>query len=159
MQFHDFTVKKADGSSLSLADYKGKVVLVVNVASQCGFTYQYEGLQKLYEQFHDRGLEILGFPCNQFAGQEPGDDSEIQNFCSTRFNVKFPILAKIEVNGTETEPLYDYLKTQAPGLLGTRAIKWNFTKFLVSKDGRVLKRFAPKTKPEELVSQIESALK
>lgn len=158
MTFHDFAVTDAKGKKVSLSEFKGQVVLVVNVASQCGLTPQYEGLQALHDRFYERGLKIIGFPCNQFAGQEPGDNEEIQNFCETRFNVKFPVMAKVDVNGPNADPLYKYLKGEAPGLLGTEVIKWNFTKFLIGRDGKVLKRFAPTTKPENLAADIEAAL-
>jgi glutathione peroxidase len=158
MGFYDFTVLDSMGQPHPLAQYAGHAVLVVNVASQCGLTPQYEGLQKLHEKFEARGLRILGFPCNQFGAQEPGTDSEIQDFCSRTFAVKFPVLAKIDVNGPNTDPLFDFLKNEAPGILGTEAIKWNFTKFLVSKEGKVLARYAPTTVPEELVADIEAAL-
>ena len=156
---YDFKVKNAKGQEVSLSDYRGKTMLVVNVASECGFTPQYEGLQKLYEKYKDQGLEILGFPCNQFGGQEPGTDEEIQGFCTGRFGVKFPVLAKVDVNGDSASPLFEYLKSEAPGILGTKAIKWNFTKFLVNSQGQVLKRFAPNDKPEDLQSDIEASLK
>jgi len=155
---HDFKVKNAKGDDVSLSNYKGKVVLIVNVASECGFTPQYEGLQKLYERFSDRGFEVLGFPCNQFGGQEPGSNDEIQGFCTGRFGVRFPVFAKIDVNGSNADPLYGHLKHEAPGILGTEGIKWNFTKFLVGKDGNVIKRYAPNDKPEAIVPDIEAAL-
>lgn len=158
MSLYEFSVEKADGSNLHLSDLKGKVVLIVNVASACGFTPQYKGLQELHEKYQAQGLRILGFPCNQFGKQESGSNEEIQSFCETNFRISFPVLAKIDVNGDEAAPLYQWLKEQAPGLLGTKAIKWNFTKFLVSKDGHVLKRFAPTVKPEDLVQEIEKAL-
>jgi glutathione peroxidase len=152
--------KTAKGEDQTLAaQYAGNVLLVVNVASECGFTQQYEGLQKLYEKFAGQGFQILGFPCNQFGGQEPGTDDEIQNFCSGRFGVRFPVLAKVDVNGAQAHPLFTELKKQAPGILGTEGIKWNFTKFLIGKDGAVLKRYAPQDKPEGLVADIEAALK
>jgi glutathione peroxidase len=138
--------------------YRGKVLLIVNVASRCGFTPQYAGLQKLYERFRDRGLEILGFPCNQFGGQEPGSDAEIGQFCSLNYGVTFPVFSKIQVNGPEAIPLYQFLKKEAPGLLGTEAIKWNFTKFLVDRNGKIIDRFAPTSTPESLESAIEKLL-
>lgn len=159
MSFYDFTVKKADGSEFALDECKGQVVLVVNVASQCGFTPQYEGLQNLHEKYKDQGLRVIGFPCNQFARQEPGDNSAIQQFCSLNFGVTFPILAKVDVNGVKAEPLYEYLKSSARGVLFTKSIKWNFTKFLVGRDGRVLKRYSPRTKPEDIGVDIEAALR
>jgi glutathione peroxidase len=158
MSIHEFQVKKADGGEMSLSEYKGKVLLVVNTASACGFTPQYEGLQKLKTNFGDRGFEVLGFPCNQFGAQEPGSDSEIQGFCSRNYGVTFPVFSKIEVNGEGAHPLYQWLKKQAPGILGTEAIKWNFTKFLVSKDGEVLKRYAPQDKPESIAAEIEKLI-
>lgn len=156
MSFHDFSVKKADGSSLPLSELKGKVVLVVNVASQCGLTPQYEGLQALQEKYRDRGFTVIGFPCNQFGNQEPGTDEEVQSFCSTQYDVDFPVMAKIEV---DKEPMYEWLKEQAPGLLGSKAIKWNFTKFLVDADGNVVKRYAPIVKPEKISSDIEKTIR
>lgn len=155
---YDFTARSVEGQDRSLADYKGKVLLVVNVASECGFTPQYEGLEALHRKFKDRGFAVLGFPCNQFGGQEPGSEDQIKGFCETRFGVTFPLFAKIEVNGAGTHPLYEFLKSAEPGLLGTEAIKWNFTKFLVGKDGNVLKRYAPPTKPEAIARDIETAL-
>lgn len=155
---YDFKVKNAKGQEVNLDQYKGKLLLVVNVASECGFTPQYEGLQKLYEQYASKGLEILGFPCNQFGGQEPGSNDEIQGFCTGRFGVRFPIFAKIDVNGSNADPVYSYLKQEAPGILGTEAIKWNFTKFLVGKDGKVIRRYAPQDKPEAIALDIEAEL-
>lgn len=152
-------VKTIDGKETTLSPYKGKVMLVVNVASKCGFTPQYEGLEKLYEKYKDQGLVVLGFPCNQFGQQEPGDEAEIKNFCSLTYDVKFPMFQKVDVNGPDTHPIYKLLKKEKPGLLGTEAIKWNFTKFLVSREGEVLKRFSPQTKPEELSPEIEPVLK
>ena len=158
MNISEFKVKNHLGAEVSLSDYRGKVLLIVNTASACGFTPQYEGLQKLHEKYKDKGFEVLGFPCNQFGAQEPGSDSEIQSFCQLNFGVNFPVFAKIEVNGPNADPLYGFLKKEAPGIMGTEAIKWNFTKFLVSKEGTVLKRFAPMDKPESLEKEIESAL-
>ncbi len=155
---YNFEVKDAAGKKIDLSEYQGKVVLIVNVASKCGFTPQYEGLEKVYQQFKDQGLVILGFPCNQFGAQEPGSDSDIQQFCSLTYNVSFPVLAKVDVNGENADPLYQHLKSSAKGLLGTEAIKWNFTKFLVGKDGKVIHRYAPTTKPEDLVLDIKKAL-
>ncbi len=146
------------GGSQSFSDYKGKVVLVVNTASQCGFTPQYKGLEALHQKYKDQGLVVLGFPCNQFGKQEPGDSEEIGGFCERNFGITFPLFAKVDVNGDNAHPLFEYLKERAPGLLGTRSIKWNFTKFLVSRDGRVVKRFAPKDKPQTLESSIETLL-
>jgi len=156
---HDFNVKNSQGQDVSLSAYKGKVVLVVNVASKCGFTPQYEGLEKIFEQYNSQGFTVLGFPCNQFGAQEPGNDQEIQQFCQLTYDVKFPVMAKVDVNGDGAVPLYKYLKEQSPGLLGTEAIKWNFTKFLVGKDGKVIERYAPQTKPEDIGKDIEKALK
>ena len=158
MNFYDFIVKNAEGASVKMADFKGKPVLIVNVASKCGFTPQYEGLEALYQKYASRGLSILGFPCNQFGGQEPGSDDEIQNFCRLNYQVSFPVLSKIDVNGETADPLFQFLKDEAPGLLGSKAIKWNFTKFLVDKEGKVVKRFAPTTKPQELQTDIEAVL-
>ena len=155
---YDFEAKTIRGTAQSLADYKGKVLLVVNVASQCGFTPQYTGLQKIYQQYKDRGFEILGFPCNQFGAQEKGSDADIQQFCTLNFGVTFPMFSKIEVNGPDAHPLYEHLKSSAPGLLGTKAIKWNFTKFLVNQTGEVVKRFAPTDTPEAIQAEIEKWL-
>jgi len=141
-----------------IGDYRDKVLLIVNVASKCGFTPQYEGLEALHRKYGAKGFEVLGFPCNQFGGQEPGDAAEIANFCKTSYDVTFPVFAKIEVNGANADPLYRFLKKQKKGILGTEAIKWNFTKFLVGKDGKVLGRFAPSVKPEELAGKIEALL-
>ena len=155
---YDFTAQTLDGRPQPLADYRGKVLLIVNVASKCGFTPQYTGLEALQRKYADRGLEVLGFPCNQFGAQEPGDAAEIASFCSLTYEVSFPMFAKIEVNGAKVDPLYAFLKSQKPGLLGTEAIKWNFTKFLVGRDGRVAGRFAPNVKPEALEGEIETLL-
>ena len=154
----DFHVKAADGSDAALSAYAGKVLLVVNVASKCGFTPQYEGLEALHRKYADRGFEVLGFPCNQFGAQEPGNAEEIANFCSLTYDVTFPVFAKIDVNGSGADPLYGELKKQAPGFLGTEGIKWNFTKFLVGRDGQVVERYAPTTKPEEIAADIEKLL-
>jgi len=154
----DFHVKTADGSDADLGTYAGKVLLVVNVASKCGFTPQYEGLEALHRKYADRGFEVLGFPCNQFGAQEPGNAEEIANFCSLTYDVTFPVFAKIEVNGSGTDPLYGELKKQVPGFLGTEGIKWNFTKFLIGRDGNVVERYAPTTKPEEISADIEKLL-
>ncbi|WP_417765522.1 glutathione peroxidase [Spongiibacter tropicus] len=156
-QLYDFEINSLQGKPMNLADYAGKVVLVVNTASKCGLTPQYEGLQALYEQYRDRGLVIIGAPCNQFANQEPGDAGTIQGECLINYGVSFPITEKIEVNGKGTHPLFAYLKKAAPGTL-TNAVKWNFTKFLVGKDGQPIKRYAPTTKPGQLVADIEAAL-
>lgn len=142
-----------------MSDFKGKVLLIVNTASNCGFTPQYEGLESLYQQFHAKGFEVLGFPCNQFLGQEPGSDEEIQNFCTKRFQVSFPMFAKVDVNGPEADPLYQYLRKEAKGLMGTTKVKWNFTKFLIDQQGNVVKRFATATKPEAMIPDIKGLLK
>lgn len=157
MSVHDFTVARPDGAELDLSDYKGKVLLIVNTASQCGFTPQYEGLEKLYEEYKDRGFEALAFPCNQFGGQEPGDAEEIASFCTLTYDVKFPLMAKVEVNGSDADPLFKHLKDQKGGMLGS-AIKWNFTKFLVDRDGNVVSRHGPAIKPEHLKRDIEKLL-
>jgi glutathione peroxidase len=151
---YDFSARTLDGEEISLAVYRGKVALIVNVASQCGFTSQYEGLEKLYSTHRDTGLVVLGFPCNQFGHQEPGTEAEIREFCTTRYAVTFPMFAKVEVNGPGTLPLYAWLKSQARGLLGTQAIKWNFTKFLADRSGQLVGRFAPNTTPAELEEYI-----
>ncbi|MGE5103378.1 MAG: glutathione peroxidase [Betaproteobacteria bacterium] len=155
---YDFTVDDIEGKPVKLDRFKGKVLLVVNTASKCGFTPQYKGLEALYRKYHDRGLEVLGFPCNQFGAQEPGSEQEIATFCQTNYDVTFPMFAKIDVNGDATAPLYRYLKHEKPGLLGTEAIKWNFTKFLVDRDGRVVARFAPNDTPEALEDDVAKAL-
>jgi glutathione peroxidase len=150
-------VRSLDGAAQSLDEYRGKVLLIVNVASKCGFTPQYQGLEALWRQYRDRGLVVMGFPCDQFGHQEPGDADEIRNFCSLNYEVSFPLFEKIDVNGAKAHPLYVWLKQQKSGLLGS-AIKWNFTKFLVGRDGRVIKRYAPTDKPEALVKDVETAL-
>jgi len=156
--FFDYVVKDSKNQNYPLSQHKGQVVLVVNVASKCGFTPQYKGLEELYKKFKEHGLIILGFPCNQFGAQEPGSDSQIQEFCSLNYGVSFPVLGKIDVNGKDADPVYQFLKEQAPGVLGTEMIKWNFTKFLISKDGKVLKRYAPNTEPEDITAYIQEAL-
>lgn len=156
--FFDFKVTDSSGKTNDLKNLAGKVTLIVNVASQCGLTPQYAGLESLYKKLSDQGFTILGFPCNQFGEQEPGTSEEITSFCSINYGVSFPIMAKIEVNGDNAHPLYKWLKEQAPGLLGTEAIKWNFTKFLIDKDGRVLSRYAPQTEPLDFIDDIEKAL-
>jgi glutathione peroxidase len=153
-----FTAALNNGKPKSLADYAGKVLLIVNTASQCGFTPQYKGLQEIYSKYHSRGLEVLGFPCNQFGHQEPGSDADIKSFCDLNYSVEFPIFSKIDVNGDAAHPLYKYLKAQKSGLLG-RNIRWNFTKFLVDRQGNVIKRYAPQTTPSKLESAIEKLLK
>jgi glutathione peroxidase len=174
---HDFTATTADGGQLPLSDYAGKVLLIVNVASKCGLTPQYEGLEALYSEDKDRGLEIVGFPCNQFKEQEPGTDAEIQEFCTTNYGVTFPVLGKIEVNGPDAAPLYEYLRAQAPGDFGpayggfydaiskirpeadgTDEVKWNFTKFLIGRDGTVIKRYEPPVSPADIKADLESYL-
>lgn len=147
---YEFSLETLGGVATTLAEYRGKVLLIVNVASQCGFTPQYSGLEALYRKYHAKGLEVLGFPCNQFGGQEPGTAEEIRNFCSTKYEVTFPLFAKIDVNGKNTDPLFHWLKSQAKGVLGTEAIKWNFTKFLVDAEGTVVNRYGSSTTPEEL---------
>ena len=153
----DYGVRRADGGEQPLAEYRGRVLLIVNVASECGFTPQYAGLQALQERYAERGLQVLGFPCNQFGRQEPGDATAIR-VCGLRYGVTFPVFARLEVNGPAADPLFRHLKEQAPGILGSRAIKWNFTKFLVGRDGRVIRRFGPRRKPEALAPAIEAAL-
>jgi glutathione peroxidase len=154
MSVHDFTVKAPDGSEKSLADYAGTPILIVNTASKCGFTPQYEGLEALHRDYGDK-LTILAFPCNQFGAQEPGNAEEIANFCSLTYDVTFPVMAKVDVNGDKADPLYTHLKAEKPGLLGSKGIKWNFTKFLVDKDGKVVSRHAPTEKPEALKADID----
>lgn len=154
----DFSVPASGGGTRDLSEFKGKVLLVVNTASKCGFTPQFEGLESLYETYRDQGLEILGFPCNQFGKQDPGSDEEITEFCQLNYGVSFPILGKIEVNGSGAEPLFKHLKEQAPGALGTRRIKWNFTKFLVDAEGNVVRRYGPTTKPSEIEQDISALL-
>ena len=158
MSIYDFEIKTIDGAKTTLQPYKGKVLLIVNVASKCGFTYQYEGLEKLYKTYKDKGLVVLGFPCNQFSNQEPGNEEEIKNFCSLTYDVTFPMFSKIDVNGENAHPLYVYLKKEQSGLLGSEGIKWNFTKFLVDKNGKVVDRFAPATTPESLEETIKGLL-
>jgi glutathione peroxidase len=153
-----FQVRDVKGNDVSLEQYRGKALLIVNVASKCGFTPQYKGLEELYKKFSSKGFVILGFPCNQFGGQEPGSDAEIESFCELNYRVTFPIFSKIEVNGAGTALLYKYLKSEAPGALGTEAIKWNFTKFLVDKTGKVAKRYAPTDSPESIGKDLDSFL-
>ncbi|MEN0060327.1 MAG: glutathione peroxidase [Bdellovibrio sp.] len=155
---YSFSVKAADGSLVSLGQYKNQVVLIVNVASKCGFTPQYKGLEELYQNFKEKGFTILGFPCNQFGSQEPGSNTEIQQFCELNYGVQFPVMAKVDVNGDQADPLYQWLKESAPGIFGTELIKWNFTKFLIGKDGQVLKRYAPKDEPASIAEDIQQAL-
>ena len=158
MGVYDFTARNIDGTDQSLADYQGKVLLVVNVASKCGFTPQYKGLEALYRQYKDKGLVILGFPCDQFGHQEPGDENEIKNFCSLNYDVSFPMFAKVKVNGDDAHPLYKHLKDEQGGVLGWDAIKWTFTKFLVDKSGKVVKRYAPTDKPESIAKDVAELL-
>lgn len=155
---YDFKATGLDGQPIDLNAFRGKVLLVVNTASKCGFTPQYKGLEAVYQQFRDKGVEVLGFPCNQFGAQEPGTADEIGSFCEKNYGVTFPLFEKIDVNGDGAHPLFKYLKHEAPGLMGTEAIKWNFTKFLVKKDGTVYKRYAPQTEPKELMKDIEKLL-
>ena len=154
----DFTAQDIAGKDVDLSRYKGKVLLIVNTASKCGFTPQYKGLQAIFEKYRERGFEVLGFPCNQFGHQEPGDEAQISEFCELNFGVDFPLFGKIDVNGDDAHPLYRHLKEEAPGLLGSKAVKWNFTKFLVNRDGQVVKRYAPTDKPESLAKDIEKLL-
>jgi glutathione peroxidase len=158
MSLYDIEVRTIDGQPEKLAAYRGRTLLVVNVASRCGFTPQYQGLEALYRQYKERGFSVLGFPCDQFAHQEPGDEAEIKNFCSLNYDVSFPLFAKIKVNGPDTHPLYRLLKSARRGWFGTKSIKWNFTKFLVGKDGTVLRRYATRTKPEQIERDIAKLL-
>jgi len=155
---YQFSAQNNAGETVELASYKDKVMLIVNTASDCGFTPQYQGLQALYQKHQAEGLEILAFPCNQFKQQEKGSDADIKQFCDLRFNIKFPLFSKVDVNGENTHPLFGFLKSQAPGILGSKGIKWNFTKFLVNKEGNVIKRYAPTTKPEAIEADIEKLL-
>ncbi len=155
---YDFQAQTIDGLNVALSDYRGKVLLIVNTASKCGFTPQFEGLEKLWQSHGTKGLVIVGFPCNQFGGQDPGADSEIASFCQLNYGVSFPMMAKVDVNGPQAHPLYQWLVKEAPGILGTKAIKWNFTKFLIGKDGQVLGRYAPTDTPKSLIDDIERAL-
>jgi glutathione peroxidase len=155
---YDFSVDDIHGKPVKLDKYQDKVMLIVNTASQCGFTPQYKGLEALYEKYHGKGLEVLGFPCNQFGAQEPGTEEEIAQFCEVNYGVTFPLFAKVDVNGTNAAPVYKYLKSEKPGLLGSEAIKWNFTKFLVDRKGRVVARYAPNDTPESMAGDIEKAL-
>ena len=155
---YDFDARQIDGKDISLAAFKGKVMLIVNTASQCGFTPQFGGLEALHQSHAGKGLVVLGFPCNQFGSQDPGNDGEISGFCQVNYGVSFPMMSKIDVNGPAAHPLYQWLSSEAPGLLGSKSIKWNFTKFLVGKDGKVIKRYAPTDKPESMAQDIEAAL-
>jgi glutathione peroxidase len=154
----DFEAQTAEGGTLELAEKQGKVLLIVNTASKCGFTPQYEGLEALWRKYRDRGFEVLAFPCNQFGAQEPGDAAEIAQFCQSKYDVSFPLMAKVEVNGESAPPLYKWLKDEAPGLMGTRSIKWNFTKFLVDRQGKVVRRYAPTERPEAIEKDVEALL-
>ena len=155
---YDFEARQINGQDIALSAFKGKVMLIVNTASQCGFTPQFGGLEELHKTYAGQGLTVLGFPCNQFGAQDPGQDSEIASFCQVNYGVSFPMMSKVDVNGPAAHPLYQWLSAEAPGLLGSKAIKWNFTKFLVGKDGKVIKRYAPLDKPAALVKDIEAAL-
>jgi glutathione peroxidase len=154
MSVYDFSAMDIQGTERALSEYKGKVLLIVNTASKCGFTPQFEGLESMYKELNGKGLEVLGFPCNQFAQQDKGSDSEIAGFCMKNYGVSFPMFSKIEVNGDSEHPLYKYLKSEAKGILGSKKIKWNFTKFLVNQDGKVLKRYAPTAKPEDIQKDV-----
>ncbi len=158
MSVYDFSVETIKGEKTNLDNYKGDVLLIVNTASKCGFTPQYKGLQSIYESHKEQGLSVLGFPCNQFGAQEPGSSDEIMEFCELNYGVNFPMFAKVDVNGDEAHPLFKYLATEAPGILGSKAIKWNFTKFLVDRNGQVVKRFAPTDKPETIEKHIQELL-
>ena len=155
---YDFDAQSIDGQNVALSQYCGRVLLIVNTASACGFTPQFGGLEKLHQQYSAQGLTVLGFPCNQFASQDPGDDAQIASFCQKNYGVSFQMMSKIQVNGADAHPLYQWLTAEAPGLLGSKAIKWNFTKFLVGRDGRVIKRYAPQDAPEKIAKDIEAAL-
>lgn len=157
-KIYDFHVKTIQGNETTLGDYRGQVLLIVNTASECGFTPQYEGLESLYKKFKERGFSVLGFPCNQFGGQEPGSEEEIQTFCDTIFHVTFPMFAKVDVNGPTAHPLFEFLKKEEKGILGTEGIKWNFTKFLVNRDGNVIQRFAPQVEPRDIAKDITKLL-
>jgi len=159
MSIYRFTAKNIQGKETSLEQFRGKVLLIVNTASKCGFTRQYKELQELYNQYKDEGFSVLGFPCNQFGQQEPGTEREIEQFCQLHYGVTFPMFSKIEVNGDRAHPLFAFLKEQAPGILGSKAIKWNFTKFLVDRNGKVISRFSPQTNPSELREEIEKLIR
>lgn len=154
----DFTALAPDGTEIDLSEKLGKVLLVVNTASKCGFTPQYDGLEKIYQKYADQGFEVLGFPCNQFGGQEPGNADEIEQFCKVNFGVTFPLMKKVDVNGADASPLFDWMKAEAPGLLGSKAIKWNFTKFLIDREGNVVRRYASADRPEAIAKDIEKLL-
>ena len=157
-ELYNISVKDIDMNSVDLSSYEGKTLLIVNVASKCGFTPQYKDLQNLYEKYQDQGLEVLGFPCNQFGAQEPGTNEDVKSFCDLNYNVSFKMFDKIDVNGSNASPLFKYLKHESPGIMGTEAVKWNFTKFLVNKDGQVVKRFAPKDGESEIESELQKIL-
>jgi glutathione peroxidase len=158
MPIHDIVARRLNGEERDLSEFRGQVLLIVNVASRCGFTPQYAGLEALYRKLHGRGFAVLGFPCNQFGAQEPGSEAEIGSFCDSSYGVTFPMFAKIDVNGAAAHPLYQHLKSAKPGVLGTEAIKWNFTKFLVDRQGQVVKRYAPNDKPEDIEADIVALL-
>jgi len=158
MSIYDIEALGIDGQPVALSPFKGRVMLIVNTASACGFTPQFAGLEKLHKTYAEQGLAVLGFPCNQFASQDPGDDTQIANFCQKNYGVSFQMMSKVKVNGDEAHPLYQWLTAEAPGLLGSKAIKWNFTKFLVGRDGHVIKRYAPQDSPEKIGKDIEAAL-
>ncbi len=155
---YDFEARDIAGKPVPLRDYQGKALLIVNTASKCGFTPQFAGLEELHKMYGDKGLQVLGFPCNQFGHQDPGSNGEIAEFCSLNYGVSFPMMGKIDVNGDAADPLYKWLTAEAPGLLGTKAIKWNFTKFLIGKDGHVIRRYAPTDKPKDMAADVEKAL-
>ncbi len=157
-QLYTFTATATDGTEVNLADYQGRVLLIVNTASKCGFTPQYDGLEKLQGQFHEQGFDVLAFPCNQFGKQEPGTDEEIVEFCTMNFNTSFPLFSKIDVNGDQAHPLYTWLKKEAPGIFGSEGIKWNFTKFLINRNGEVVKRYASKDKPEAIAKDVAALI-
>jgi glutathione peroxidase len=158
MSLYDFEALGIDGQPVALSQFRGRVMLIVNTASACGFTPQFTGLEKLHQQYGSQGLAVIGFPCNQFASQDPGDDAQIANFCQKNYGVSFQMMSKIKVNGDGAHPLYQWLTAEAPGILGSKAIKWNFTKFLVGRDGRVIKRYAPQDTPAKIAKDIEAAL-
>lgn len=158
MSIYDFKAKTIDGKEVPLSDFRGKALLIVNVASRCGFTPQYEGLEALHEKYSARGFEVLGFPCNQFGGQEPGAEGEIKSFCEAKFGVKFPLFSKVDVNGPQAHPLFKYLTSAKPGILGTEIVKWNFTKFLVDRRGQPVKRYAPNVEPKDVEGDLEKLL-
>jgi glutathione peroxidase len=158
MSLYDFEAQSIDHQTVPLSRYQGQVMLIVNTASACGFTPQFTGLEKLHKTYADKGLAVIGFPCNQFASQDPGDDAQIANFCQKNYGVSFQMMSKVKVNGADAHPLYQWLTAEAPGILGSKGIKWNFTKFLVGKDGRVIKRYAPQDSPEKIARDIEVAL-